>query len=82
MNLLDEHTTCETSIRWKLFKNKSTPTPGLFCKCHNVFLIWIPDQLAYELIDDEKVPVEPWVEIKKKSKYKKVKNLKAEDLLG
>lgn len=52
------------SIRWKLFKNKSFPTPGLFCMCHNQFLDWLPEKTAFNLIDEFDIPEEPWIEKK------------------
>ena len=60
------HNRCEISIRWKLFKTRTDPTPGLFCRCHGVFLDWLNDSVALDLIDNHKVPVEPWIELKKK----------------
>lgn len=70
VKLVNEHQHCPMSIRWKLFRNKTSPTPGLFCSCHDVFLDWLPDDIAYELIDNEKVPVEIYTERKKKKKSK------------
>jgi len=66
-DLANAHNRCEMSIRWKLFKNKTTPTPGLFCSCHGVFLDWLKDNVAYDLINNHKVPVEEWIERKKKT---------------
>ena len=59
------HNRCEISIRWKLFKTRTDPTPGLFCRCHGVFLDWLNDQVALDLIDNHRVPVETWIEVKK-----------------
>lgn len=69
-----KHEHCQMSIRWKLFRNKTSPTPGLFCSCHDTFLDWLPDDIAYDLIDNERVPVEIYTERKKK------KNPKPSDL--
>lgn len=63
-----KHKDCDMSIRWKLFRGKSSPTPGLFCSCHDVFLDWLPEKVAYELIDVDKIPVEIYVERKRKPK--------------
>jgi hypothetical protein len=62
------HQHCPLSIRWKLFRNKTSPTPALFCSCHDAFLEWLPDQIAYELIDIDRIPVEIYTERKKKKK--------------
>lgn len=58
--VFEKHKDCPTVIRWKKFNNKEFPTPGLFCQCHNVFLDWLPENLAYELIDNGIVIDEPW----------------------
>jgi hypothetical protein len=65
---IEKHATCELSIRWKLFKGRTTPTPGLFCMCHDVCLDWLPDTVAHELIEVDKLPVEPYIIRKKKIK--------------
>lgn len=70
--LEQEHQNCELSIRWKLFKNKIYPTPGLFCKCHDTFLDWLPQDIAFDLIDNHKMEEERWVDRKKKTKPKKI----------
>ena len=66
-DLSNAHNRCEMSIRWKLFKTRPTPTPGLFCRCHGVFLDWLKDEVAFDLIDNHKIPVEEWSEAKKKA---------------
>ena len=67
-SVANKHSDCQMAVRWKLFRNKTSPTPGLFCSCHDVFLDWLPENLAYELIDIHHLPVEPYVERKKKAK--------------
>ena len=57
-SIANKHYDCQMAIRWKLFKGKTSPTPGLFCSCHDVFLDWLPNKLAYELIDIHKIPEE------------------------
>jgi hypothetical protein len=54
------HNNCTISIRWKLYKGHNLPTPALFCKCHNKFLDWINPNIAYDLIDNHHIEVEPW----------------------
>jgi len=68
LNNIEKHANCELSIRFKLFKGRPTPTPGLFCKAHDAFLDWLPDEVAYQLIDEDHMPVELYVERKKKRK--------------
>jgi hypothetical protein len=68
--LFELHQNCPLSIRWKLFRNKKSPTPGLFCSCHDTFLDWLPDHIAYELIDVDRIPVEMYTERKKKKRAK------------
>jgi hypothetical protein len=67
-SVANKHYGCQMAIRWKLFRGKTSPTPGLFCSCHDVFLDWLPEKLAYELIDVHHLPVETYVERKKKPK--------------
>jgi hypothetical protein len=67
-SVANKHSDCQMAVRWKLFRNKTSPTPGLFCSCHDVFLDWLPEKLAYELIDVHHLPVETYVERKKKPK--------------
>lgn len=57
-SVANKHKDCQLAIRWKLFKGRTTPTPGLFCSCHDALLDWIPDDLAYELIDIHKIPIQ------------------------
>jgi hypothetical protein len=47
---IELHNRCQCEIRWKQFKNKDKPTAGLFCKHHDVFLDWLRDEDATELI--------------------------------
>ena len=67
-SVANKHSNCQLAVRWKLFRGKTFPTPGLYCSCHNTFLDWLPENLAYELIDVHHLPVEPYVEKKRKPK--------------
>ena len=69
-DIAEIHSNCEMSIRWKLFKNKTSPTPGLFCRCHNSFLDWLPESVAFDLIDNHKVIEEIYTSRPKKKKKK------------
>lgn len=63
----ERHQDCPLSIRWKKFRNRDWPVPGLFCQCHDRLLDWLPENIAYELIDQDKMPVEEYKpRIKKK----------------
>jgi hypothetical protein len=55
---IKKHSDCNLSIRWKMFKGKCIPTAGLFCQDHDEFIMWLDDALAYDLIDNHKMPVE------------------------
>jgi len=55
---IKKHSNCNLSIRWKLFKDRPTPTAGLFCQDHNEFIMWLDDRLAFDLIDNHKITVE------------------------
>lgn len=66
-NLAQIHKNCEMSIRWKMFTGKSFPTPGLFCRCHDAFLDWLPENIAFDLIDNHGVIEEIYTERKKKN---------------
>jgi hypothetical protein len=69
-SVANKHLGCQMVIRWKLFRGKRSPTPGLFCSGHDCFLDWLPEKIAYELIDIHHVAVEIYVEEKKKkSRY-------------
>ena len=70
---MKRHCDCHLSIRWKLFNGDVEPTPALVCSDHNQWIQWLTHELAYELIDVDKVPVEPYV---KTTKVKKKKNKK------
>jgi hypothetical protein len=56
-----KHSDCNLSIRWKLFKGRLTPTAGLFCQDHDEFIMWLDDNLAYDLIDNHKMLVEEYL---------------------
>jgi hypothetical protein len=75
IKLVEKHINCPMSIRWKLFRGKISPTPGLFCSCHDVFLDWLPENVAYELIDVDRIPVEIYTERKKKKSKPSDKNV-------
>jgi len=68
---IDLHNRCQCEIRWKQFKNKDKPTAGLFCKFHDVFLDWLNDDIATELIESG-ISEGPYL-IRKKPKRKKAK---------
>lgn len=71
---IDRHNQCQCEIRYRSFRGKDKPTPGLFCIHHDVFLDWLRDDIATELIDNG-LQVSPYLERKKpkkkstKSKY-------------
>lgn len=44
-----------------MFGGQTTPTPGLFCQTHNVFLDWLTIEMAHDLINNHNVPVENWM---------------------
>lgn len=70
---IDLHNQCQCEIRWKQFKNKNEPTPGLFCSFHDVFLDWLRYEDAIVLIDNG-TKESPYLERKKpKKKAKKSK---------
>ena len=54
-----------------MFKGKDKPTAGLFCKFHDVFLDWLSDDIATELINSG-ISEGPYL-IRKKPKRKKPK---------
>ena len=68
---LNRHCDCQLSIRWKLFKSDVEPTPALACRDHNEFIQWLTHKLAYELIDVDRLPVEPYGKFSKPKKNKK-----------
>lgn len=68
---MKRHCDCQLSIRWKLFKGDTEPTPALSCKDHNEFIQWLTHKVAYELIDIDGVPVEPYQKYNKPKKNKK-----------
>jgi hypothetical protein len=68
---IELHNKCQCEIRWKQFKNKDKPTAGLFCKFHDVFLDWLSDDIATELIKGG-ISEGPYL-IRKKPKRKKAK---------
>jgi hypothetical protein len=70
------HKDCPVDIRWKKYKNKPLPTPALFCSKHGKFLDWLPEEDAYDLINNHKIPVTLWESKKPASKppQAKVKN--------
>ena len=72
---MKRHCDCQLSIRWKLFKGDTEPTPALACSDHNEFIQWLPQKIAYELIDVDKLPVEPYVKYNKPKKNRKRQKL-------
>ena len=69
---IDRHNQCQCEIRYRYFKGKDKPTPGLFCTHHDVFLDWLKPKLADELIQNG-VKVAPYLE-RKKSKKSNIKS--------
>jgi hypothetical protein len=68
---IELHNKCQCEIRWRMFKGKDKPTAGLFCKFHDVFLDWLSDDIATELINSG-ISEGPYL-IRKKPKRKKPK---------
>lgn len=66
---IELHNKCQCEIRWRMFKNKNEPTPGLFCKFHDVFLDWLSIEDATLLIDNG-INEAPYLERKKPKKNK------------
>ena len=58
--LYQKHKNCNLVIRRKKVSYKDTPASAIFCKDHNVFLDWISDDLANELMIYYGVPREDW----------------------
>lgn len=70
-SVANKHKNCPVVIRYKMFGKTGIATPGLFCKCHDVFLDWLPREVASELIDSGQVQEEPYLRRpKKKNKPK------------
>ena len=76
-----KHSECNLSIRWKVFKGQYKATAGLFCQDHDEFIMWLDDNLAYDLIDNHKMLVEEYTDRptkqqrkEKADKLKRVKN--------
>jgi hypothetical protein len=66
---IDLHNCCHCEIRWRMFKGKSDPTPGLFCRNHDIFLDWLKTEDANLLIDNG-IQESPYLERKKSKKIK------------
>jgi hypothetical protein len=64
---IELHNKCQCELRSRHFKGKDTPTPGLFCSDHDVFLDWLSRDIADELIQHG-VPVTPYHERPKRKK--------------
>jgi hypothetical protein len=80
---IKKHSDCNLSIRWKQFKGKHTPTAGLFCQDHDEFIMWLDDALAYDLIDNHKMPVEIYTARPTKGQRKlKLKQEREAKLIG
>ena len=69
-DIANKHIECPMVIRWRVFGKQTKPTPGLFCSCHDAFIDWLPNDLAYDLIDNHKIQVENWIPRIKKKKSK------------
>lgn len=65
-----KHSNCQLCIRYKEYKGQHRSVPGLFCKTHNVFLDWLTDSIAVDVIRLG-VDVEPWKTKQPKQKKKK-----------
>jgi hypothetical protein len=55
-----------------MFKGKTSATPGLFCRHHDVFLDWLPFEDANYLIDQGVIKEAPYL-VRKKPKRAKPK---------
>lgn len=66
---IDLHNFCNCEIRWRQFKGRSTATAGLFCSDHDVFLDWLKDHQADQLIQDG-IKMSPYLDRKKSKKTK------------
>ena len=69
-DIASKHEHCPLAIRWRVFGKNNLPTPGLFCQCHDAFLDWLPNEVAFDLIDNHKIPVENWIPRTKNKKPK------------
>jgi hypothetical protein len=67
---IDRHYQCQCEIRYRSFRGKDKLTPGLFCSHHDVFLDWLKDDIANELIQIG-IKVTPYLERKKPKKNAK-----------
>lgn len=73
-HIAQQHHRCTCEIRYKTWAN-GRHVPGLICADHNLWIEWLRDHVAQELIDDGLVQVAPWRELTpqpKKSKAKRV----------
>lgn len=59
-----KHDQCQCEIRYHQFRGRGKLTPGLFCQQHDLFLDWLTDNMADQLIQDG-IPV---AEYRKKPK--------------
>ena len=55
-----KHKNCELSIRWQYSQALGKNRAALCCKDHNDFIDWIPDDLAFELLDNGELQEELW----------------------
>lgn len=84
LNIHNDHTVV---ILWRLHKNKLDPVPGLYCKDCSKLIKWLHLDEAEDLIQSgveilDMIPEEYAIWQRRVELKKKVKNLKAGDLLG
>ena len=68
-----QHNRCTCEIRYKPWANNRL-VPGLVCADHNLWIEWLKDDVAQELIDSG-VTVAPWRELTKQPKKSKTKRV-------
>ena len=64
----ERHANCEMSIRYKPVRTSEVFRPALFCKRHNKYLDWLSKQVAQDLVKNNGVIEEPWIDAKKKTR--------------
>ena len=52
----NKHEHCELVIYWKQFAD-GTLRPGIFCKEYGIWIQWLDDSTAYDLIDNHHIEV-------------------------
>jgi hypothetical protein len=61
-HIAQQHDQCTCEIRYKKWANQRL-VPGLICADHNLWIDWLNDERAQELIDSGLVQVKPWIEL-------------------